>query len=76
MLITFHKCMHINFYPTYLKDLLTLRSTVYSLRGTEYIHCQCRPASTSYGLHSFNYFACMGILERSPLWLVLNVRVF
>ena len=57
MLITIHKCIHINFYPAYLKDLLTLRSTVYSLRGTDILSL-CRPASTSYGLHSFKYFAC------------------
>ena len=44
MLIKIHKCIHINFYAAYRKDLLTLRSTVYSLRGT---------ASTSYGLHTF-----------------------
>ena len=57
MLITIHKCIHISFYPAYLKDLLTLRSTVYSLRGTDILSL-CRPASTSYGLHSFKYFAC------------------
>ena len=57
MLITIHKCIHNNFYPVYLKDLLTLRSTVYSLRGTRILSL-CRPASTSYGLHSFKYFAC------------------
>ena len=57
MLITIHKCIHINFFPAYLKDLLTLRLTVYSLRGTD-ILSSCRPAFTSYGLHSFKYFAC------------------
>ena len=80
MLFTIHKCIHINFYPAYLKDLLKLRSTVYSLRGTDILSL-CRPASTSYGLHSFKSFACKTwnslpenvTLERSPLWLVLNV---
>ena len=57
MLITIHKCIHINFYPAYLKDLLTLRSMVYSPRGTDILSL-CRPASTSYGLHSFKHFAC------------------
>ena len=36
---------------------LTLRSTTYSLRGTD-IFSLCKPASTSNGLHSFKYFAC------------------
>ena len=55
--VQMYKCIHINFYPAYLKDLLTLRSTVYSLRGTDILSL-CRPAPTSYGLHSFKYFAC------------------
>ena len=57
MLITIHKCIHINFYPAHLKDLLTLPSTAYSFRGTDILSL-CRPASTSYGLQSFKYFAC------------------
>ena len=57
MFITIHKCMNINFYSAYLKDLLTLCSAVYSLTGTDILSL-CRPASTSYGLHSFKYFVC------------------
>ena len=57
MLITIFKCLHLQFYPKYLKNLLTLRSTTYFLRGTD-IFSLCKPASTSYGLHSFKYFAC------------------
>ena len=57
MLITIHKCIHINFCPVYRKDVLTLRSTAYSLRGTDILSL-CRPASSSYDLHSFKYFAC------------------
>ena len=57
MFITIHKCMNINFYPAYVKDLLTLCSAVYSLTGTDILSL-CRPASTSYGLHSFKYFVC------------------
>ena len=49
--------IYLQFYPKYLKDLLTLRSTTYSLRGTDILSL-CKPASTSYGLHSFKYFAC------------------
>ena len=51
MLIMIHKCIHINFYPAYLKDLLTMRLTVYPFRGTDILSL-CRPASTSYVLHS------------------------
>ena len=58
MLIIIYKCLHLQFYPKYLiKDLLTLRSTTYSLRGTD-IFSLCKPASTFYGLHSFKYFVC------------------
>ena len=57
MLITTYKCLHNNLYPKCLKDLLTLRSTACSLRGTD-IFSLCKPATTSYGLHSFKYFAC------------------
>ena len=55
MLIAIHKCEHISFYPAYLKDLSTLRQTVYSFRGTDILSLY-RPTSTSYGLHSFKYF--------------------
>lgn len=39
------------------KILVALRSTVYSLRETD-IFSLCKPASNSYGLQSFMYFAC------------------
>ena len=55
ILITIFKCLHLQFYPKYLKNLLTLRSTTYFLRGTD-IFSLYKPASTSYGLHSFKYF--------------------
>ena len=57
MFITIHKCMNINFYPAYLKDLLKMRLTVYPFRGTDILSLY-RPTSTSYGLHSFKYFTC------------------
>ena len=43
MLITINnfKCAHINFYPAYLKDLLTLRTTVNFLRGTDIKYFRC-----------------------------------
>ena len=54
MLIMIHKCIHINFYPAYLKDLLKMRLTVYPFRGTDILSL-CRPASTSYVLHSHRH---------------------
>ena len=81
MLITIHKCIHINFYPEYLKDLLTLRSTVYSLRGTDIlIYCHCKDLLPL--LMVFTLLSILPVklgtlhlktLERSSLWLVLNV---
>ena len=46
--------MHINFYPAYIKDLITLPKTVFSLRGTDILSL-CRPASASYGLPSLSH---------------------
>lgn len=54
--LLFHKFLHYDNY-LYLKELLTLHSTVYSVRETDVISL-CKPVSTSYGLHSFKYFAC------------------
>lgn len=50
-------CLHLQFYPEYLKNSLTLRSTTYFPIGTD-IFSLSEPASTSYGLHSFKYSAC------------------
>lgn len=48
------KCMHIIFYPAYIKDLITLPKTVFSLRETDILSL-CRPASASYGLPSLSH---------------------
>ena len=66
MLITIDKCLHNNFFLRYLKDLLTLRSTAYSLRGTD-IYSLCKPAATSYGLHAKLGTLNLRKLERSLL---------
>ena len=42
--------------PKYLKDMLTLRQSKYSLRGTNILSL-CNPVTTTYGLNSFRYFA-------------------
>ena len=44
-----------NLYFKHIKVLLNLRSTFYSLKGTDIVSL-CKPVSTSYGLHSFKYF--------------------
>ena len=50
MLTIIFKYLHLQFYPKYVKNLLTL------LEELIYFQCvsMCKPASTSYGLHSFN----------------------
>ena len=57
MLITIHKCIHINSYPTYLKDLLTLCSTVYSLGRTDIASFHVQTYSKIYNCLSFRGFS-------------------
>ena len=56
MLVIIFKCLHLQEYPQYLKDLFTLRSVTYCLRGSDILHLR-KPSSTTYGLKSFSYFA-------------------
>ena len=51
-----------------LKDMLTLRQSEYTLRGSNNLSL-CKPVTTTYGLNSFRYFA-------SKIWNSLpnNVR--
>ncbi len=56
MLITIYKCLNYDSFPKYLKDMLTLCQSEYSLRGTN-ILALCKPVTTTYGLNSFRYFA-------------------
>ena len=67
-----------NFYPAYVKDLLTLCSAVYSLTGTD-IYCHCVDLLPL--LMVFTLLSILSVrvgtlylrtLERSPLWLVLT----
>ena len=55
MLITIYKCLNYEGFPSYLKDMLTLRQSVYSSRRTNILSL-CKPATTTYGLNSFHYF--------------------
>ena len=56
MLITIYKCLNYDSFPKYLKDMFTLRQSRYSFRKTD-ISSLCKPVTTTYGLHSFRYFA-------------------
>ena len=66
MLITTDKCLHYNFNPKYLRDLLTLRSTVYSVSVTN-VFSLSKPAYTSYAWSSLNILlAKLGSLDLYP----------
>ena len=56
MLIILFKCLRFGSYPRYLKDMFTLRTVSYSLRGTDILSLP-RYHTTTYGLHSFKYQA-------------------
>ena len=58
MLITIYKCLNYESFAKYLKDMhmLTLRQSVYSSRRANILSL-CKPATTTYGLNSFRYFA-------------------
>ena len=78
MLVTIHKCQHINFYPAYLKDYqrCAQRSTLLQ----ELIYCHCTDLHPL--LMVFTLLRILPVklgtlyqrtLERSLLWLVLNL---
>ena len=56
MLLILFKSLYFDNYPKYLKDLFVLRSTTYSLRGTNILSLP-KPYTTTYGLQSFRYLA-------------------
>ena len=55
-LITIYKCLNYDSFPKYLKDMFTLRQPEYSFRKTDILSL-CKPVTTTYGLHSFRYYA-------------------
>ena len=55
-LTTIYKFLHFANYPKHLKKLLTLRPSIYNLKGTDILSLP-KPATTTYGLHSFKYYA-------------------
>ena len=56
MLILLYKSLFLTNYPNYMKNMFTLRSTIYNLRGN-YILTLRMPKTTPYGLRSFSYHA-------------------
>ena len=58
-MITLYKSLFFTNYPGYLKDMFTVRSSSYNLRGN-HILALPNPKTTTYaayGLHSFSYLA-------------------
>ena len=56
MVLNIFKCLHLNGYPAYMKQMFSLRSVSYSLRGSNILSLP-KPSTTSYGLNSFCYLA-------------------
>ena len=56
MFILLNKSLFLANYPIYLKNMFTLRSTSYNLRGN-YILTLPKPKITTCGLRSFSYHA-------------------
>ena len=56
MLITIYNCLNCDSFPKYLKDMLHLRHSEYSLRKTNILSL-CKPVTSTYGLNCFRYFA-------------------
>ena len=63
-MITLYKSLFFTNYPGYLKDMFTVRSSSYNLRGN-HILALPKPKTTTYGLHSFSYLASKN-MELSP----------
>ena len=55
-MITLYKSLFFTNYPGNLKDMLTVRSSSYNLRGNHTLALP-NPKTTTYGLHSFSYLA-------------------
>jgi len=54
MLTTIYKCLHLANHPKFLKELLTVRPSIYNLKGINILLLP-KPATITYGLHSFKY---------------------
>ena len=52
VILAHRKCLHFANYPKYLEKLLTVRSSIYNLKGTDILSLP-KPATTTHGLHSY-----------------------
>jgi len=55
-MITLYMSLFFTYYPVYLRDMLTVRTSSYNLRGN-YILDLPQAKTTTCGLHSFSYLA-------------------
>ena len=55
-MIILYKSLFFTYYPVYLRDMLTVRTSSYNLRDN-YILDLPKAKTTTYGLHSFSYLA-------------------
>ena len=55
-LILVYKSLFFNEYPTYMRNMFTVRYTNYNLRRTHMLTLN-KPRTTTYGLHYFSYFS-------------------
>ena len=55
-LILLYKSLFFPHFPAYMKNMFSLRSSFYDLRGNNILSL-CKPRTTSFGLSSFSYFS-------------------
>ena len=55
-LILLYKSLFFPQFPAYMKNMFSLRSSFYDLRGNNILSL-CKPRTTSFGLSSFSYFS-------------------
>ena len=74
-MITLYKSLFFTNYPGYLKDIFTVRSSSYNLRGN-HIMSLPNPKTTTYGLHSFSYLASKIWNSLPDTYKTLNFQEF
>ena len=74
-MITLYKSLFFTNYPGYLKDMFTVRSSSYNLRGN-HILALPNPNTTTYGLHSFSYLASKIWNSLPDIYRTLNFLEF
>ena len=75
MLILLYKSLFLAKYPIYMKNMFTLRSTSYNLRGNHILTLPV-PKTTTYGLRSFSYHAANQWNSLSDFFRTANFNDF